>query len=187
MFPTASNKYRQKIGFRLRILNTALTHRTVSKSSTREGDGGAGEVTLDFKWREESEDIFRLEFFDSEILGGRKIWQIFSWVVWQSEGARVCRPRNSVCFFVVTVVVVVVVFGPAGGGLIFSPLILFFWGGGGGGCWKPYGIFWISPQFHHPHNHLKSRVPATLLESSDYYKALYLYKFLPQNHYGKRR
>ena len=35
-----------------------------------------------------------------------------------------CRPRNSVCFFVVTVIVVVVVFGPAGGGLIFSPLIL---------------------------------------------------------------
>ena len=95
-----------------------------------------------------------------------------------------CRPRNSVCFFVVTVVVVVVVFGPAGGGLIFSPLILF---GGGGGCWKPYGIFWISPQFHHPHNHLKSIVPTTLLESSDFYKALYLYKFLPQNHYGKRR
>ena len=87
-------------------------------------------------------------------------------------------------FFVVTVVVVVVVFGPAGGGLIFSPLILFW---GGGGCWKPYGIFWISPQFHHPHNHLKSRVPATLLESSDYYKALYLYNFLAQNHYGKRR
>ena len=63
MFPTALNKYRQKIGFRLRILNTALTHRTVSKSSTREGDGGAGEFTLDFKWREESEDIFRLDFF----------------------------------------------------------------------------------------------------------------------------
>ena len=43
-----------------------------------------------------------------------------------------CRPRNSVCFFVVTVVVVVVVFGPAGRGLIFSPLIL-FWGGAGRG------------------------------------------------------
>lgn len=41
-----------------------------------------------------------------------------------------CRPRNSVCFFVVTVVVVVVVFGPAGGGLIFSPLILFLGGRG---------------------------------------------------------
>lgn len=41
-----------------------------------------------------------------------------------------CRPRNSVCFFVVTVVVVVV-FGPAGGGLIFRPLILF--GGGSRG------------------------------------------------------
>lgn len=44
-----------------------------------------------------------------------------------------CRPRNSVCFFVVTVVVVVVVFGPAGGGLIFSPLILFLGGEGGVG------------------------------------------------------
>ena len=70
-----------------------------------------------------------LNFSIPKFWGGRKIWQIFSWVVWQSEGARVCRPRNSVCFLVVTVVVVV--FGPAGGGLIFSPLIL-FWGGEGG-------------------------------------------------------
>ena len=133
----------------MRILNTALTHRTVSKSSTREGDGEAGEVTLDFKWREESEDIFRLEFFDSEILEGRKIWQIFSWVVWQSEGARVCRPRNSVCFLLLLVLLLLLLLllclARAGGGLIFSPLI-FLWGGGGVGNrreffgFRPYSI-----------------------------------------------
>ena len=133
VFPTALNKYK-KNGFRLRILNTALTQRTVSKSSTRERDGGAGEVTLDFKWREESEDIFRREFFDSEILGVRKFGK-YSLGWFDNLKVPACVDRVILFVFLLLLLLLLLLcLARAGGGLIFSP---FFFFGGGGRCWKP--------------------------------------------------
>ena len=38
--------------------------------------------TRDFNWRGWSKDFFGFEIFDSRIILGTKIWQVFIWVAW---------------------------------------------------------------------------------------------------------